>query len=210
LPHLFDRFSQVEESEARRFGGTGLGLAIVKQLVELMGGTVSVESALGVGSTFHIEIPLEVTDTAVEAPLDAGQADAEVALDVLRVLAVDDNAVNLLVLEQLLTSLGQDVAKAASGAEALELLASERFDLVLTDIQMPGMTGIELLQRLRAAPGGNQSVPVIALTADVTSGGRQRYLDLGFDEHSAKPIQLEELLGAIVRAVATDARRAAA
>ena len=105
------------------------------------------------------------------------------------------------VLDQLLSSLGHAVSKAAGGAEALAALGEEAFDLVLTDIQMPGMTGTEMLQNLRAAPGPNRDVPVIALTADVTSGGRQRYLDQGFTEHSSKPIQLPDLLRAIDRAM---------
>jgi signal transduction histidine kinase/ActR/RegA family two-component response regulator len=201
LPQLFDRFSQADESEARRFGGTGLGLAIVKQLIELMGGRVWVESELGAGSTFHIEAPFEVVQDAMAAvPAEANEPQS-LAIDALRVLAVDDNAVNLLVLDQLLTSLGHSVSKASGGAEALRALSDETFDLVLTDIQMPGLTGLDVLESLRAAPGPNQAVPVIALTADVTSGGRQRYLDQGFTEHAAKPIQLQELLGAIIRAV---------
>ena len=122
-------------------------------------------------------------------------------MPVLRVLAVDDNAINLMVLEQLLASLGHSVSKASGGEAALDALAEERFDLVLTDIQMPAMTGSQLLLHIRAAPGPNQDVPVIALTADVTSGGRQRYLDEGFTEHASKPIQLQDLLHAILRAV---------
>jgi len=201
LPQLFDRFSQADESESRRFSGTGLGLAIVKQLVELMGGRVWVESELGAGSTFHLEIPVDVVEDAASGFGTDANEPQPMALETLRILTVDDNAVNLLVLDQLLTSLGHTVAKASSGAEALRALNDERFDLVLTDIQMPGLTGLDVLQALRTAPGPNQIVPVVALTADVTSGGRQSYLDQGFTEHAAKPIQLQDLLGAIMRAM---------
>jgi CheY-like chemotaxis protein len=200
LDSLFDRFSQADASESRQFGGTGLGLAIVKQLVELMGGRVWVESELGRGSAFHVELPTELAaapaSTAAAAPVAAPLADP----DSLRILIVDDNEVNLLVLDQLLGSLGHAVVKAASASEGLEQLGRAAFDLVLTDIHMPGMTGVEMLHALRERPGRNQDVPVIALTADVTSGGRQRYLDLGFADHAAKPIQLENLLGAIAGA----------
>jgi CheY-like chemotaxis protein len=114
---------------------------------------------------------------------------------------VDDNAVNLMVLDQLLSSLGHDIDKASSGPETLAILAAQAFDLVLLDIQMPGMSGIEVLKTLRATPGPNRDVAVIALTADVTSGGREHYLKLGFTEHESKPIQIENLLGAVARAM---------
>lgn len=200
LGGLFEPFSQVDQNEARRFGGTGLGLAIVSQLVGLMGGRVWVESRLGRGSDFHVEIPLEVAESP-SAAVEGDLIDLEEAASSLRVLVVDDNAVNLLVLEQLLASLGQSVTTARSGFDALDILGAEAFDLVLLDIHMPGMTGTEMLQRLRETPGPNRDVPVIALTADVTSGGRQSYIDQGFTDHASKPIQLEDLLSAIVRAV---------
>jgi signal transduction histidine kinase/CheY-like chemotaxis protein len=199
LPMLFDRFAQGEEAEARKFGGTGLGLAIVKQLTELMGGHAWAESEVGQGSTFHVELPLALAGSAPAAPV-AAPAEPQAVGD-LRILAVDDNAVNLLVLDQLLAAFGAQIAKAASGAEALDLLSAQPFDLVLMDIQMPGMTGIEALQRLRGTPGPNQAVPVVALTADVTSGGRDRYIALGFTEHTPKPIQIAELIGVIGRAM---------
>ncbi|MDZ4373013.1 MAG: ATP-binding protein [Phenylobacterium sp.] len=210
LPALFDRFSQAGGPHARRADGAGLGLAIVYELTQLMGGRVWVESELGVGSVFHVELDLEVAEAQADPATAPGQDaerddDASLAMTPLRVLAVDDNAINLMVLEQLLTSLGHTVAKAAGGEAALDALADETFDLVLTDIQMPAMTGSQLLTRIRATAGPNQAVPVIALTADVTSGGRQRYLDEGFTEHAAKPIQLQDLLESILRAVSEPA-----
>jgi two-component system, sensor histidine kinase len=213
LPQLFTRFTQGDESEVRRFGGTGLGLSIAKQLVELMGGKIWAESDSGKGSTFHIKLPLALANgPAVPKPANAPQETEPTAA--LQILAVDDNAVNLLVLDQLLSSFGHEVAKASSGAEALEAMADRAFDLVLLDIQMPGMTGVEVLQHLRANDGPNRDAPVVALTADVTSGGRQRYLDLGFTEHSPKPIQIGDLMESVSRAMAAapaagDAVRAA-
>jgi len=203
LPQLFTRFSQGDESEVRKFGGTGLGLAIAKQLVELMGGRIWAESEVGQGSTFHIKLPLALAEGVSQR--ETATAEETVPLSGLQVLAVDDNAVNLLVLDQLLASFGHEVAKAASGAEALAAMAVRRFDLILLDIQMPGMTGVEVLQQLRAGDGPNREAPVVALTADVTSGGRKRYLDLGFTEHSPKPLQIEALMESISRAMAAPA-----
>ena len=199
IPVLFHRFSQIEDAEARRFGGTGLGLAIVKQLTELMGGRVWVESTLGRGSTFHIEAPVNV------AKVEEAQAPEPIAttaiLPHLSILVVDDNPVNLMIVEQLLAIFGHRISRANSGAEALAALATEPFDLLISDIQMPEMGGVELLQRLRAGPGSNRDIPVVALTADVTSGDRNHYLALGFNDHSPKPIQIADLLAAMVRAV---------
>ena len=204
LPLLFERFSQADESDIRKFGGTGLGLSIARQFTELMDGRIWAESQPGDGSAFHIELPLRLA-TPVRPRAMAHRPVATPApvadLRPLAVLAVDDNAVNLTVLDQILSALGHDVTKAASGAEALQLLAGRPFDLVLMDIQMPGMTGIEALRFLRRTPGENRAVPVIALTADVTSGGREHYHELGFTEHEAKPIQVRSLMDAMARAL---------
>jgi len=196
---LFDRFSQVEGAEARRFGGTGLGLAIVKQLTELMGGRVWVESTLGRGSAFHIEAPVKVAQVEEAQAPEAIAATA--VLPPLSILVVDDHPVNLMIVEQMLASFGHQIAKASSGAEALKALGAEPFDLLISDIQMPEMGGVEVLQRLRGGTGPNRNIPAIALTADVTSGDRSHYLDRGFTDHSAKPIQIADLLAAMARAL---------
>ncbi|WGM37151.1 ATP-binding protein [Caulobacter sp. NIBR1757] len=192
LPQLFDAFTQADESSRRDFGGTGLGLAICSQLTELMGGRLWAESRPGLGSTFHIELILPIGEAAPAASEDPAAAPAQGPP--LSILAVDDNAVNLVVLDQILTAFGHRVSKAASGPEALDRLSVAAFDLVLMDIQMPGMTGIEALTALRGAPGPNQDTPVIAVTADVLTRDRKAYVALGFDGQVSKPVQIPALM----------------
>jgi signal transduction histidine kinase/CheY-like chemotaxis protein len=201
LPHLFQKFSQGDASDVRRFSGAGLGLAICRELSSLMGGEVAVESELGVGSTFRVRLPLE--ETAAPAPEDiAAQAIAQDEAPALSILCADDNPTNLLVLEQLLGAMGFRIRVANGGREALEAMNTETFDLVLMDIQMPEMTGIDVLQALRARAGPNRQTPLIAVTADAMTLGADRYRDLGFAGLVTKPVQVQSLVSAMMAAVA--------
>nr|QQZ51395.1 response regulator [Phenylobacterium glaciei] len=165
------------------------------------GGKVAVESELGVGSTFRVSLPLE--ETAAPAAEDiAAQAIAQDEAPALSILCADDNPTNLLVLEQLLGAMGFRIRVASGGREALEAMTTETFDLVLMDIQMPEMTGIDVLQALRAQAGPNRQTPLIAVTADAMTLGADRYRDLGFAGLVTKPVQVQSLVSAMMAAVA--------
>jgi signal transduction histidine kinase/ActR/RegA family two-component response regulator len=193
---LFDPFVQAEASTARRFGGTGLGLAICRQLAGLMGGEISVDSTPGRGSTFRllIDLPLATApdaETAEQAP-DAG-------LEGLRILVAEDNPINQAVARAILETLGARIDTAENGALALECLARGAYDLVLMDVHMPVMDGMEALSRIRAGEAGDPTLPVIALTADAMSGQDLKFMARGFDAVQPKPIQPAELIAAILR-----------
>jgi signal transduction histidine kinase/ActR/RegA family two-component response regulator len=202
---LFRAFVQADASTARRYGGTGLGLFICRKLANMMGGDVTVESAPGAGSTFRVRLPLPIAHAAAAEvkPPPAEPPD----LGRLRVLVVDDNLVNLAVARALLEAVDLAIETAANGAEALERLRREAFDLVLMDLQMPVMSGIEAVERIRAGEAGRADLPVIALTADGDPKTNARLRSAGFNAMQTKPIQPTELLAAIREAL--DAREAA-
>lgn len=199
LARLFRPYAQAEASTARKYGGTGLGLSICRKLATMMGGEISVESEFGKGSCFRVWLPLPVAEAV---PAEAGEAEEALELPPLRVLVADDNPINLAVARALLEAAGLEIETAANGAEALERLAVETFDLVLMDVHMPAMDGIEAVSRIRAGQAGPADVPVIALTADGFPGEDVRLKAVGFDALQAKPIQPNELFTAIAAAVA--------
>jgi signal transduction histidine kinase/ActR/RegA family two-component response regulator len=190
---LFQPFAQAEASTTRRFGGTGLGLSICRQLAEMMGGAISVISEPGQGSTFRVLLPL----SPGPAPLQAETQGEIVSLEGRRILVVDDNRVNQAVATAILEAAGALVTVADDGQEGLDKLRGGGFDVVLMDVHMPRMDGIEALGRIRAGHAGRADMPVIALTADAMSGEGERLVDLGFDDAQPKPIQPAELLYAV-------------
>ena len=193
LAQLFQPFHQLDPSVTRKFGGTGLGLAIVHSLAELLGGQLAVESREGAGSRFAVDLPLPATEPVIAA------ADPAVATRSRAVLVVEDNAYNRHLLGDLLTSQGHRVTLAENGGKAFESLARQPFDLILLDVRMPDIDGIEVARRIRhterevcATP-----VPIIAVTADADAATREACLAVGMDDVLAKPIIPERLTRAI-------------
>jgi PAS domain S-box-containing protein len=192
LEAIFDPFTQADPSMSRRYGGTGLGTTISKQLVGLMGGSIGVESTLGQGSCFHVLLPLPVAADALEQT----QRNRRVAvLPPLHILAADDAPQNIELLTLLLGAHGHVIVPAHNGLEAVQLAAAQRFDLVLMDVQMPGMDGHAATRAIRAqeAARATPRVPVIALSASVLSDDRRAALEAGMDAFVSKPIDLPEL-----------------
>jgi signal transduction histidine kinase/CheY-like chemotaxis protein len=197
LAEVFDKFSQGDESTTRRFGGTGLGLAICRELVALMGGTLRVDSKPRRGSTFAFELPLERVTAS-----DAGMGVQE-SRHALRVLAAEDNLTNQMILSALLTPLEADVTMVDNGRKAVEAFEQSAFDIVLMDIQMPELNGVDATQAIRQleTEKGLPRTPVLAVTANVMTHQVREYLAAGMDAVVAKPLQAVVLFGEMERAL---------
>ncbi|MCV6612051.1 MAG: ATP-binding protein [Amphritea sp.] len=193
--HIFDRFTQADESITRRFGGTGLGLAICRELVEHLGGSIGVDSTPGSGSCFWVELSLLLTE--LPQPAVTG-ADKTTDTAPLNILLVEDVEINQQVVLGLLDQYQHRVTIAADGHQALLIGQQHRFDLILMDMHLPGLSGIEISRRLKNDPAcPNRQTRIIALTASVRPEDVHRYLEAGISSVIAKPVQKSQLLDAI-------------
>ncbi|MCC7013273.1 MAG: response regulator [Planctomycetes bacterium] len=209
LGAVFEKFTQGDASMTRRFGGTGLGLSIARELVQLMRGSIEVESELGQGSTFLVDLPLTAV-APTTAPANAPAADSLAPRPGLRVLVAEDNAVNWRLMEVALKRLGCVVTRAADGAQALSLTLEHEFDLVLMDCQMPQLDGLSATERIRARGDARSRLSIVALTANALSGDRDRCLDAGMDGYLVKPVRREDLLRVLLDAQRRQSARNAA
>ncbi|MFP5439976.1 MAG: ATP-binding protein [Gammaproteobacteria bacterium] len=200
IEQMFEPFSQADNSTSRRYGGTGLGLPIARRLVAMLGGRVEVQSRVGEGTRFQLHFVLPARRTGAVARTERLQVTTPGAsLAGRRLLVVEDNHVSQMVAEGMLGSLGASVDVVGDGHAALARLATDRYDLVLMDVQMPGIDGLETTRRLRArslAEGGR--TPVVAVTANALSGERERCLAAGMDAYISKPFTRDRLRDVLV------------
>ncbi len=225
LGRLFQPFAQADETISRKHGGTGLGLSITRKLAEMMGGTATAKSTLGRGSEFRVSFkadPATVTPRRRASDQNASESDQRQQLKTsnLRILLVDDHPINRQVANLFLRPFNLRVVEAVNGAEALEALGREEFDVVLLDMHMPVKDGPTTIREIRASEQAWKDVPVIALTADAMSGDKERYLAMGMNGYLSKPLAERELVSEILRVLggvadsqqhnrrATDARAA--
>lgn len=199
LSKIFEDFKQVDSKRNRGVEGTGLGLSITRRLVELMKGTITVESVYGEGTTFTVDIPQRIVDTRTlaEMPEQSGKASEQVETFVVsnyRVLVVDDNIINRKVALGFLKNYEFELTEAESGQEAIELVRKNKYNLIFMDHMMPGMDGVEAVQIIRNECGTNGRIPVIiALTANAMGGVREMFLKSGFQDFIAKPLDRKQL-----------------
>lgn len=204
VSHLFESFERVDSAETHYIEGTGLGLTIVKSLLDIMGGSVEVESEYGVGSTFTVHIPQKIlsNERISEYRPETGTELSESKryyINGKKILVVDDNLTNLTVAKSFLEQMHADTDTATNGKEALKLISEKKYELILLDHMMPEMSGVKVIKKIRRNPENylvNKDTPYIVMTANAIVGAKERYIDeYGFDDYIAKPFRFAELVG---------------
>ncbi len=191
LESIFEPFVQTSDDTARKFGGTGLGLSIVKKLVEMMNGSIQVESELGIGTTFYISLILSnFTDFTKDLNPESTDEKFNFKIEETKILLAEDNHINQLLATTVLQQFGYSVTCAENGKIALEILEKEPFDIILMDLMMPEMDGYEATLSIRA---NNNSIPIIALTADVTAVDIEKCYKVGMNDYVTKPFDPDDL-----------------
>jgi len=201
LVGLFEPFTQVDGTHARKYGGSGLGLGIVRRLVDLMGGRIDIDSEPDRGTRICFTLPLAVgnaEDCRTEAETDFRES---TLLGSLNILVAEDERVNRMIIERLLTKQGHRVVAVTDGHHCLKALDENDFDVILMDIQMPEMDGLETARAIRARDDGKRKVPIIALTAHAMKGDREIFLEAGMDDYLSKPVDFNEVTRVLGRVV---------
>jgi CheY-like chemotaxis protein len=194
---LFQPFTQIDSSTTRTYGGTGLGLAICKKLVEMMGGTIWVESQLGKGSTFYFTI-VAPSATKMQTPSMVEGNNPKISPmhgkpRTIRILVAEDNPINQMMMLKMLNKLGYDADIASNGLEVLKSLELQPYDLILMDIQMPEMDGFQATMEIRKRWISENRPKIIAITAYALEGDQERCLAAGMDDYISKPMRLDKL-----------------
>lgn len=201
---IFDEFQQADTSTTRKFGGSGLGLAITKQLIDLMGGSISVFSESGHGAEFEVYLPLQIEKDGSDVKGRDLLRQNNGAFRGKHCLLVEDNAINLMIAEKMLAKFGFTVDKATDGVSAVDKARIQGYDIIFMDIQMPMMDGLEATRQIRGSNNFNQQTPIVAMTANVLKDDIWRCISNGMQGHIGKPLRENDIYTACVKALSAE------